>query len=205
MGRDHSLITITGKQTQLGEISFIINQTTERQWQIKADLKSPFLTPPVSQSSTWLPIFSTSSQWCSRTRNTGCSQYIRHCLCCSSSSGGGLLTLCTCSIRALLTSPRVLAEPVRCGLSTGTTAFLRHSPAVEWGPPGVCRWVATAPCCHMGTAVSPCQHHGLWGNLLQFLEHLLPLLHWPWCLQSCSPHMFSLFSAAVAQQPFFHS
>ena len=38
-------------------------------------------------------------------------------------------------------------------------------------------------------------------SLLQRLQHLLPLLlHWPWCLQSCSSYIFSLLSTAAVEQ-----
>lgn len=38
------------------------------------------------------------------------------------------------------------------------------------------------------------------GSHFWCLEHLLPVLHWPWCLQDCSSHILSLLFAATADR-----
>lgn len=55
-------------------------------------------------------------------------------------------------------------------------------------------------------AASPWLHHGLQRNksLLQHLEHVFFLpLHWPWGLQSCCCHIFSLLSPSTVLQWIF--
>ena len=88
------------------------------------------------------------------------------------------------------------------------TASFGHPPAPAWGPP----WAAGGYLLHRGPPwategqpASPWSSPGAAGeSLLWHLEHLLPLLLcWPWCLQSCFSHIFSLLSPAANRPDFF--
>ena len=72
----------------------------------------------------------------------------------------------------------------------------------------VCRWVSAPPWISMGCGGQPASPwsspRAAGKSLLWCLEHLLPLLlHWPWCLQSCFSHIFSLISPAGNCPDFF--
>jgi len=97
---------------------------------------------------------------------------------------------------------RSCQEPASAQASHGVTASFRHAPALASGPPRAAGgdllhrglpWAAGGQ--HVSSQSSP-QAAGEY--LLRCLKHLLPLLlHWPWCLQSCFSHLFSLLSPAV--------
>ena len=118
---------------------------------------------------------------------------------CSPSRTGGSRVVPSGGHRSLL------AKPLQCGLLSpqvhlscqepapaqgpqGVTVSFRHPPAPARGPP----WAAGGDLLHGGPPWTA-------GELpLWHQEHLLPLLiQWPWCLQSCFSHIFSLLSPSL--------
>jgi len=88
------------------------------------------------------------------------------------------------------------------GAPHGVTASFGHPRAPVWGPP----WAAGGYLLHRGPPwTAGAQPASPWSApwaegepLLWCVEHLLPpLLHRPWCLQSCFSHMFLLLSPAA--------
>jgi len=92
---------------------------------------------------------------------------------------------------------RSCQQPAPAWAPHWVTASFGHPPAPAWGSP----WAAGGDLLRGLQGHSLPHHallHGLQGNLLWSLEHLLPLLlHWPWCLQSCFSHIFSFLLSAA--------
>ena len=88
------------------------------------------------------------------------------------------------------------------------TASFGHTPALSWGP----SWATGGYLLHCGPPwAAEGQPASPWSSpwaaeesLLWCLERLLPLLlHWPWCLQSCFFHVFSLLPQLLLHGSFF--
>ena len=102
---------------------------------------------------------------------------------------------------------RSCQEPAAARTPHGVTTSFRHPPAPLWGPlcaAGGDLLHRGPPWATGGQPASPWSSPQAAGeSLLRYLEHLLPLLlHWPWCLQSCFSHIFSLLFPAAIYTPF---
>ena len=138
-----------------------------------------------------------STNWSSVGRPTGCSPSGRGC----SSIGGHKPCQQSCSSMGSLlsTGPHILPGVCSNAGSPWDAACFGHPPAPAWGPPRAAGGDLLYHGPPQAAGAQPASRwSSLWAggeSLLQCLELLLPLLHGPWCLQSCFSHMFSLLSS----------
>ena len=122
-----------------------------------------------------------------------------------SSSRGGLLTLFPCSSVRSLSQETVLHKFLQREFSPWAAALheLPQRGSLPWATGGDLLhryppWAAGAQ--PWWPWSSP---RAVGESLLWCLEYLIPLLHWPWCLQSCfdsSPHWSSSLSSTATQK-----
>ena len=109
----------------------------------------------------------------------------------------------TCSsMVSSLHGPQVLAGACSSTGSPQGHSLLQASTCSSVGSSTGCRWRSAPPWTTMGCRGTACLtmvcSTGCRGkSLLWCLEHLLPLLQWPWCLQGCLPHIFFILSPAT--------